>query len=301
MKRIFSAAVLILLAVVLFTGCASKNVDGAEISALSFSDSITYSNIEALDQKRVSIIGYMATLSPLNGKYMYLMNLPYQNCPFCVPNTTQLANTMAVFAKDGQKFDYTEQAIRVTGRMELDDFSDDYGYTYNYRIADATYEVIDLSAVSGEYALWQSIAEDGVVTEIYAMFDYLNFVCQWTEYQETTEDNDTVDVYYLWPGDAENILNDDGAYGYASYRADDYFPKLVARVEAISKTGLTDLADILGEAKALEQYAFGELSGGHYTYDEYEDKYTLNNADELERRFYEVYDKFTAWFARWEL
>ena len=33
--------------------------------------------------------------------FMFLMNLPYQSCPFCVPNTSQLSNTMEVYPKKG--------------------------------------------------------------------------------------------------------------------------------------------------------------------------------------------------------
>jgi hypothetical protein len=108
---------------------------------LSFSQAQSITEMEKLDGKTVTIIGYMSTLSPVSGKFMYLMNLPYQSCPFCVPNTTQLSNTMAVYAKS--EFKFTDRAIVVTGTLEFGDFTDEFGYQYSYRIKDATYAVLD--------------------------------------------------------------------------------------------------------------------------------------------------------------
>ena len=182
MKKHLLMVTLLAIAVMCLSGCGNS-MKTATAQKLSFAESVSIDSIKALDGKPVTITGYMATLSPLNGDYIYLMNLPYQSCPFCVPNTQQLANTMAVYAAKGTKFDYTDRPVKITGRMELGDFTDEYGYTYNYRIADAGYEVVDLSQVSSDYAMYQSLAEDGVIADVNSMFDYLLFVCQWTEYQ----------------------------------------------------------------------------------------------------------------------
>jgi len=296
--------VIILLLAILLAGCGGNSGGANEtgVTTLKFSDSVEIIKIDALRGKHVSIVGYMATLSPLSGKYLYLMNLPYQSCPFCIPNTTQLANTIAVFAKSGQKFDYTDQAVRVSGRMETGEFSDDFGYVYNYRIADASIEIVDLTTVSNEYKLWQSIASDGIIPEIYAMFDYVYFICQWPYYQQTAvyEDGTTED-FYLFPGDVEMILADDGPYGYAPQRNDRYFPNLIARVQAISDSGLNDLVEIINEARALEQYAYGALTSGDYTLDEATDQFTLTRDMEIAGRFDAIYEKFSLWIAQWEL
>jgi hypothetical protein len=248
---------------------------------LSFAESVSIDSIKALDGKPVTITGYMATLSPLNGDYIYLMNLPYQSCPFCVPNTQQLANTMAVYAAKGTKFDYTDRPVKITGRMELGDFTDEYGYTYNYRIADAGYEVVDLSQVSSDYAMYQSLAEDGVIADVNSMFDYLLFVCQWTEYQGSGVDGNGQQItYYLYPGDVENVLVDDGDYGYAAQANEDYFPGLISRVKNVGGDSLTELTEIIDDAQDLEQDARNELGEQRYSYDEAADKYILDNSDE---------------------
>ena len=292
-------AILMLLA--LLAPCLAGCGGGAEAQKLSFAESASLETLTALDGKAVTLTGYMATLSPLSGDYIYLMNLPYQSCPFCVPNTQQLANTMAVYAAGGSKFTYTDRPVQITGRLELGDFTDEYGYTYNYRIVDAKYEAVDLSGLSDDYALYQSLAEDGVIADVHAMFDYLLFVCQWTEYQGGyTDENGQEIVYYLYPGDVENALADDSGYGYATEASADYYPGLIARVKAVG-SGLDDLVAILEDAQALEQRARDDLAQKRYVYDEANDKYTLDNGAELSDQFYEVYGRFSQWLTRYQL
>ena len=302
MKKFAALIALLICIALLATGCGGKEASSAAATKLSFADSASLDILKSLDGKRVTITGYMATLSPLDGTYIYLMNLPYQSCPFCVPNTTQLANTMAVYAPSGSKFEFTDRPVQVTGTLRVQDRVDDYGYSYNYYIDDASYVAVDLSSVSQEYALYQSLAEDGVIADVNAMFDYLMFICQWTEYMGSYTDESGQEIsYYLYPGDVENILADESAYGYAAEASPDYFPGLIRRVEAVSATGLTELTDIIAGAQEVEQYARAELSAGSYTYDEVADKYTLENNDELYNRFYAVYLEFSDWLTRYEL
>ena len=302
MKR-FSALIALLVCIALLaTGCGGKQASSGEVTKLSFADSASLDAIKSLNGKPVTITGYMATLSPLSGAYIYLMNMPYQSCPFCVPNTNQLANTMAVYAPSGSKFEFTDRPVQINGTLRVQDRVDEYGYSYNYFIEDSSYTVVDLSSVSQDYALYQSLAEDGVIADVNAMFDYLMFVCQWTEYMSSYIDENGAEIsYYLYPGDVENILADEGTYGYAAEASPDYFPGLIRRVEAVSATGLTELTDIIAGAQEVEQYARAELSAGSYTYDEVADKYTLENNDELYNRFYAVYLEFSDWLTRYEL
>ena len=296
---------LIVQALVLFavgmTGCGN-GAGSNDAQKLSFAESASLETLQALNGKAVTITGYMATLSPLGGDYIYLMNLPYQSCPFCVPNTQQLANTMAVYASKGTKFDYTDRPVKITGRMELGDFTDDYGYTYNYRIADAGYEVVDLSQVSSDYATYQSLAEDGVIADVNSMFDYLLFVCQWTDYQGSyTDESGRQITYYLYPGDVENALADDSGYGYAAQADDDYFPGLISRVNSAGGDSLTELTDIIDDARSLERDAREALAEKRYSYDETADQYSLDAGTELYERFCEIYGRFSQWLTKFEL
>lgn len=298
MKGIRLSALVLCLALLL-CGCGEEKTEAVK---LSFAESASIDALNGLDGRAVTITGYMATLSPLDGQYIYLMNMPYQSCPFCVPNTSQLSNTMAVFAAENTKFEFTDRPIKITGTLKVEERVDDYGYSYNYFIDEASYEIVDLSNVSDEYAFYNSLAEEGVIGDVNAMFDYLMFVCQWTEYMGSYTDEDGNAVsYYLYPGDVENILADDSDYGYAAEASAEYFPGLISRVEAISKTESEYLADIISEAQEVEQYARGELAAGNYTYDSQNDKYILNNSEELYNRFYDVYRKFSEWLANYEL
>ena len=302
MKKFAALIALLVCIALLATGCGGKEASSAEVTKLSFADSASLDTLKALDGKPVTITGYMATLSPLSGEYIYLMNMPYQSCPFCVPNTNQLSNTMAVYAASGSKFEFTDRPVQISGTMRVQDKVDDYGYSYNYYIDDASYVAVDLSSVSQEYALYQSLAEDGVIADVNAMFDYLMFVCQWTEYTSSyTDESGQQITFYLYPGDVTSILESDGLNGYATQASPDYFPGLISRVNAVSSTGLTELTDVLSAAQAVEQYARGELESGNYTYDEAADKYTLTNSEELYNRFYEVYAAFSTWLTQYEL
>lgn len=298
-KRIVALLLLITLCFTL-SGCGKQ--DNSTAASLSFSDAVSLDTLQKLNGKKVTIVGYMATMSPISGKYIYLMNMPYQSCPFCLPNTTQLSNTMAVYAPKGKTFDYTDQAIRITGTMVIEDMVDEYGYAYNYRIADASYEVVDLSTVSADYALWQAIATDGIVTELNAMFDYLYFVSQWTEYQGSyVDENGETVTFNFYPGDVTSYLEDTGPYGFGDKYADTYFPGLIARIRDISADGLEDLVAVVQAAQKQEEAALAELNSGAYTYDEAADKFTLNESETLYNQFYEVYDQFSVWLTRWEL
>lgn len=300
MKRILSLILLLSLLTLSLAGCGGSNAE--EISELKFADSTSFETIQALDGKKVTITGYMATLSPLSGDYIYLMNLPYQSCPFCVPNSTQLANTMAVYAASGVKFEFTDRLVKITGTMKIEDYTDEYGYFYNYRIVDARYEAVDLSQVSEEYALYQSLAADGVTAEINAMFDYLMFLCSWTDYTGGgTDESGNAISYYLYPGDAQQILAAESPYGYAAEEAADYFPGLISKVRSVSSTGLEDLVGMIEEGQSLAEYARNELASGNYSYDETMDKYVLDNAETLYIRFQEVYLRFSEWLASYEL
>ncbi|MBR3503268.1 MAG: hypothetical protein IKO07_03365 [Clostridia bacterium] len=302
MKKTVSLLLIAVLACLALAGCSGTSASTGEPTSLSFSGAASIETIQALNGKTVTIVGYMATLSPISGKYMYLMNMPYQSCPFCVPNTAQLSNTMAVYAPSGKTFQFTDQAVRITGRMETGDFTDEFGYTYNYRIADAACEEVDLATVSENYKLWQAIASDGIVAEVNAMFDYLHFICCWPTYSASYVDDDGNEVsFFLYAGDVAQYLADDSVYGYADKAADDYFPGLVARARAISETELNDLIAIINDAKSVETYAMSELDNGNYTYDEAADQFSLNNQDDLYNRWLEVYTRFSEWLAKWEL
>lgn len=306
---------LIALLLLSFIGC-DKGVDASNATKLSFKSAASYEDLKALDGKTVTINGYMATSSPVDGGYIFLMNLPYQSCPFCVPNTSQLSNTMAVYAPKGDAFTYTTQAIKVVGKLvvaenENKPFTDNYGYEFNFKIVDASYTILKDDELSADMALWQKIANSDVISEIYAMYDYVNFVCAWNTYYVNSYVNEsgaTVPGYYLYPADALGYLTRENAQWNYGYR-DGYFDGLIQKVEAVDPTAFADLVSNIRKAEALAKKALGELEAGNYTYEvKYveqfgtEDKvYTLNKGEELASEMEALYKEFSLWLSGWEM
>ena len=85
--RIIALAVALVVALGALAGCGNQT-SGDGVTKLSFKAASGYDYLKSLDGTQVSINGYMATSSPVDGSFMFLMNLPYQSCPFCVPNTS---------------------------------------------------------------------------------------------------------------------------------------------------------------------------------------------------------------------
>ena len=283
---------------------------------LSFKAASGYDYLKTINGQAVTISGYMATSSPVDGSFMFLMNLPYQSCPFCVPNTSQLSNTMEIYPKKGEAFSYTAQAIRVVGTLVVSEsedkpFTDKYGYEFCCKIVDATYTVIKADELSEDMALWQKIANTDVVNDVYKMYEYVNFLCSWNTYyvNNYTDANGVAQPgYYLWPSDAESYIYTDGAqynYGYQ----ENYFDAIVLKIELADPTAFADLVENIRKAEALAAEALGELASKNYT-SEYkylemfgrEDYvYTLNRGEELAAKMKEVYTEFSNWLGSWEM
>lgn len=298
MKRIIAVLMCLALAV-----CVCSCGSSQEVSRLGFSGSTNINMLKSLDGKQVEITGYMATMSPVKGEFMYLMNLPYQSCPFCVPNTTQLSNTIAVYAKKGSRFEFTDRAVKVTGKLEMGDCEDEFGYNYSYRIVDAKAEVLELKDLSGDYAIWTRLSQEGVVSEVYSMFDFLHFVCQWSDYYlNFTDENGEFEQVPMWPGDVVNLLSEPAPYGYATQNAPDYFSGLIARVNAVDPEKLNDLTQLLTECEQLKNEALLEIQNEKYSFNELTVSYRQNNYDALYDKWYALYAKYTVDFMqRWEL
>ena len=309
-----------------FIGCGDDN-DGSA-STISFSQANSLDHLVSLDGEKVQIIGYMSTLSPVSGDFMYLMNLPYQSCPFCIPNTTQLSNTIAVYAKNGDEFEFTDRAILVTGTLEFGNFKDSFGYEYAYRIKNADYKVLDTSELSGNTLLWQQLASTDVISDVYAMYDYLNFLTYWPTYTLGPEGEKD----YVWPSDALKFITEDGAqfnYGFKS----GYFDNIIAEIEEVDPTAFAELVQNIKDAKAYANTALKELiktdtngnfvvvdgayqlnSSGFFQTGEYSKdqdgkltfgdgryQYQITNISSLKSQFDTLYGKFSNWLSGWEL
>lgn len=283
---------------------------------LNFKDSLSFEYLKSLDTKKVAINGYMATSSPVDGSFIFLMNLPYQSCPFCKPNTSTLSNTIEAFPKKGQRFGYTTAAITIVGTLEVAEseanpFTDAYGYEFAFKIVDSEYYLVPESEMGENVGVWQKVASSNLITDVYSMLDYIHFLCNWpTYYVRSYEDIDgnIVPGFYLYAADALKFLDSaNGQYHYG--RESGYFQKLINRAKGISEEALADLITIISDASTLATYAYNELVSGNYTseeqyvpmFDTTDYIFTLNNAAELERRCNDLYDSFESWLGGWEL
>lgn len=314
--KILSFILTVILVCASFVACNNDALDPSEAVKLSFKSASGYDYLKTLDGQTVTINGYMATSSPVDGSFMFLMNLPYQSCPFCVPNTSQLSNTVEIYPKGGDSFAYTTQAIKVVGKLEVaanenEPFTDKYGYEFNFKIVDATYTIIKAEELGDNIAIWQKIASTDVVNDIYKMYDYVNFLCAWNTYyvnSYTDANGVTQPGYFLYASDAESYIYKDGAqfnYGYKS----GYFDSIIAKIESVDKTAFADLVANIRRAEALANDALAELESRNYTSEyKYVERfgtedyvYTLNNGEALASRMDEVYSEFSAWLGSWEM
>jgi len=302
--------------VILLSLTACGGGEAGAPAKLSFKSTASYEELKALDGATVSINGYMATSSPVDGSFMFLMNMPFQSCPFCKPNTSQLSNTMEVYPAEGAAFDYTTQAIQVVGTLVVapsvdEPFKDKYDYEFNFKIVDAEYYILKSEDLSAEFALFQKLSQTDIINEVYRMQNYLNFVCKWNTYKVDTyqnENGETVKGFFLYAADAERFLKQDGAqfnYGYQ----DGYFDDLIASVEAVDPNAFTDLVQNIRDAQALAEKAIAKLDNGEYTYenryveefDTYDNIYTINDGDALAKECDDIYYAFADWLASWEM
>lgn len=312
MCRIVCLLAAVLMVAPLFAACD----DNSTPTKLSFKSALEYSYLKSLDGKKVTINGYLATSSPADGSFIFLMNMPFQSCPFCKPNTSELSNTMEVYPKKGQKFDYVEQAVAVVGTLEVASdpdkpFTDLYGYEFNFKIVDAEYHILRDDEISAELAMWQKLSSTDVITQVYAMYDYVNFLCAWPTYYVsnwTDQDGNEQPGYFLYAEDAKNSIMTDGAqfnYGYA----DGYFDDIISDIRKVDAEAFEDLCANVEKAKALAERALAALENGDYTAEyQHVDQfgtddfvYTLNNGEEFTAAMDELYLEFSNWLAGWEL
>ena len=291
-----------------FVSCNKSYDDPTKIS---FKSALSYDYLKSLDGTPVTINGYMATSSPLDGSYMYLMNLPYQSCPFCVPNTNELSNTMAVYSQSNKPFEYTTQAIKITGILKVSEnkdkfFTDRYGYEFNFKIVDAYYEILDETEL-GDKSVWAEIANSDIITDIYKMYDYLYFSTHWYTYTAKFEGGED----YLWPENAIYLIKTENAqfnYGYQ----EDYFDILRAKVRAVNATELEPLIENINAVEALSKQAVADLERGYGNTTVYKPvtKYSKDfndtriqyeyNSNELQEGYSELFADFSEWMSSFE-
>ena len=314
--KIIVLAVMLAAAVLMLSGCVSGQASTDGVRKLSFKASNSYNDLKALNNTEVTINGYLATSSPADGSFIFLMNMPFQSCPFCVPNTNQLSNTIEVYPKKGQKFNFTAQAVKVTGRLEVapsvtEYFEDPYGYTFNFRIADAEYTIIRDDELSAELAAWQKIAGSGIVNTIDSMYQYVDFTVNWPNYYFPSYENangETEPGAFFSPYNAYQFLTmdeSDLSYGYNR----EYFNAIEKALKNLNVDAAEQLIANVRKAETLARKAEQDLIDGNYTEElKYVEMfgtedyvYTLNNGEAMRAEMDALYYEFANWLASWEV
>ncbi len=150
---------------------------------IRFSDLVSLEDLKEYNNKTVTAIGYLSPIASYDRSFGYLMNLPYQTCPYCLPSDTKITNTIAIFAKSGKQIEFTEAAIMVRGTLKLEPYTDEYGYSYNYRIVDVAIEEADTSELGEKIVLYNKLADKQILTRL---MDTLYFVDENVYYDEYT-------------------------------------------------------------------------------------------------------------------
>lgn len=309
--KIFSLMLCLVLVCPLLFAC------GGDYTKLSFKSTLSYDYLKTLDGTPVTINGYIATSSPVDGSFIFLMNMPYQSCPFCVPNTTELSNTIEVYPKGSSRFEYTASAVTVKGVLEVAPsvdqfFVDRYGYKFNFKIVNAEYDILKSEDMNADFAVWEKFANSGVIDELYKMYDYLDFVCKWNDYfidNRTDDKGNVIKGFYFNASDAKSYITK-GALSYGSEEG--YFDDLISKVEAIDKTAFSQLVDNIRQAEALAKVAVNKLNNGEYStttdkptyiekFDTYDYIYTIHGGEELKNQLNNIYAGFENWLGSWEL
>ena len=172
---------------------------------IRFSDLVSLKDLEEYNNKTVTAIGYLSPITSYDGSFGYLMNLPYQTCPYCLPSDTKITNTIAIFAKNGKQIEFTEAAIMVRGTLKLESYTDSYGYSYNYRIIDATIEEADTSELGEKIVLYNKLAEKEILTKL---MDTLYWVDENVYYDEYTANGANYEREIVDLTNLESVITD---------------------------------------------------------------------------------------------
>lgn len=155
----------------LLTGCSvnngiqnilnSKLTNSNTPTQIKFKDMVSVDELKKLDGRTITITGFISQASPLDGSIIYLMNMPYQNCVFCVPNTNKLVNTLAIYPEKNKSFTYTDVPIEVTGTLVFEDTTDEVGYYYDYKLINASYKEADVTGLEDTVRIFTSLINQG--------------------------------------------------------------------------------------------------------------------------------------------
>ena len=175
--------------------------------------------LKNLNGKKVEIKGYPAVQSPLDESFVYLNNQPYVTCPFCTIGDITKLEVIPIYMANGSKIKYTENAIRVQGKLEVAAKLDSEGYTTQFRIyADKVEELKDSNSNKAVNDYYSRLSQDGMIYDIQTLqmnIEYASNPEYMMYYDEKlqTGKSTTLDKVAVVKGIANEYLGYDAQYG----------------------------------------------------------------------------------------
>lgn len=233
MKKVLVIVVTIVL--VLTAGCSQKEPRKAVTILFSELMDQNYNvskRVKELDGKKVSMTGFMAMQSPLDGSFIYLTNAPLVSCPYCAPGTSTPIYAIPAIAAAGKPITYTEQPITIIGVLEVKDKTDQFGYTTPFRINVESLSMADAAQMSQSLKEYSMLVSDGVIMDVLLVLDQL-ITYTYYDLQKNFQGTSQLDPNMIYAVDIEKI---DG---------------LIKKVKGYGLSSFDPLVDILQKTKDL--------------------------------------------------
>ena len=175
MKKAILSIALIIIAVSLLAvyGCSQEQGPTVAIrfGELWDSDYNVSERIKGLDGERVSMTGFMAVQSPLDGSFIYLTNAPMVTCPYCIPGTNTPVFAVPAIAPPRDPITFTDQPVTISGKLEIEEKVDEFGYTTPFRINVETLKIADISQMPQSLRDYTMLSSEGITADVTALID----------------------------------------------------------------------------------------------------------------------------------
>ncbi len=299
MKKLISVLLAVLTVLFCFTACGGHaSVQG---NTLRFTNRVK--DMQKLEGQEVELTGYMSTLMPDKDYFFYLSSTPYNDEPFSGDHSSELADTIAVYAKPEEGFTYTDELITVTGILVFEDITDSVGYSYSYRIKNASVAAASEENLSKDAKKWQQLTQAGVVAELDKMFAYLEFVCKWPTLTMTVDGESR----YLSGSVARyNVGGESSSFGYGAEEG--YFDSIIQSIKNLDEKAFSELVEIVETAQSLSDKALTALRNGEYSsvaeysgiFSDGRQQYALND-ESIKAEFDALEEDYEAWLQEQKL
>lgn len=103
--------------------------------------STTLKELKALDGKRICVTGFFSLASPYDNSWMYLTCRPLSSYPTYTSDTT-LGESITCFPRVGQRLEYTENCVAVTGTLVYEPVVDAQEFSYEFYLKNCTYKTL---------------------------------------------------------------------------------------------------------------------------------------------------------------